>query len=195
MTLEQEDTPYHYLRSDNQGINDKWIYVSLFLESTAIRFNVSNIYLIDDPITSLRPRSILTQSSKEDPAVTILIGRNCRARTEHWNDFTYKEAYKSISNYVDLITHVIAPVIRDWSAVVEVKAESEKDYSEPLHQAIARTIFNNFCFSLQCGKYRAVADITCWQYFIGQKTLKNWFIYPWSSLKVWYDTHMGLLND
>ncbi|KAJ5109098.1 hypothetical protein N7456_005773 [Penicillium angulare] len=180
----------------------------------------SNVHLTDDPIASLRPRSILTKSGKEYPADTIvlatgfsltqydveLVGRNGCTRTKHWNDFGYKEAYKSIAmsefpnfffvlglnsgkghtstiysieNYVDLITRVIAPVIRDQSLSVEVKTDKENEYNEALHKAISGTIFNNSCFSC----------------FIDQKTQKNWFIYPWSSFDMWYDTHMGLSND
>ncbi|KAJ5364366.1 uncharacterized protein N7496_010079 [Penicillium cataractarum] len=180
----------------------------------------SNVHLTDDPITALRPRSILTKSGREYPADTIvlatgfsltqydveLIGRHGRSRAQHWDDFGYKEAYKSIAmsefpnffyvlgpnsgkghtstiysieNYVDLIIQVIAPVIRDQSTFVEVKADSEKKYNEILHEVIGKTIFNNSCFS----------------YFIDQKTQKNWFIYPWSSFDMWYDTHLGLSNE
>ncbi|KAJ5895919.1 uncharacterized protein N7473_005318 [Penicillium subrubescens] len=180
----------------------------------------SNIHLTDDPITALLPRSIQTKSGREYPADTIvlatgfsltqydveLVGRNGQTRAQHWNDFGYKEAYKSIAmsefpnffyvlgpnsgkghtstiysieNYIDLIVQVIAPVIRDQSTFVEVKADSEKKYNETLHEAIGKTIFNNSCFS----------------YFIDQKTQKNWFIYPWSSFDMWYDTHLGLSNE
>ncbi|OKP13540.1 Baeyer-Villiger monooxygenase [Penicillium subrubescens] len=142
-----------------------------------------------DPITALLPRSIQTKSGREYPADTIvlatgfsltqydveLVGRNGQTRAQHWNDFGYKEAYKSIAmsefpnffyvlgpnsgkghtstiysieNYIDLIVQVIAPVIRDQSTFVEVKADSEKKYNETLHEAIGKTIFNNSCFSV-----------------------------------------------
>ena len=51
-------------------------------------------------------------------------------------------------SYVDLIVQVIAPVIRDQSAFVEVNAESEKEYNMTLHEAIRKTIFNNSCSSV-----------------------------------------------
>ncbi|KAF5016890.1 hypothetical protein F66182_11286, partial [Fusarium sp. NRRL 66182] len=85
----------------------------------------------------------------------------------------------SIENYVDLICRVIRPVLHDQAPFVEVKVDSERRYNENLHAAIEQTIFDDSCFS----------------YFIDKKCGKNWFIYPWSSFEMWYDTHVGGGSD
>ncbi|KAJ5385709.1 hypothetical protein N7509_008250 [Penicillium cosmopolitanum] len=237
-------TPQYYLRNENMEINGKWrfffryvpgalfffrILVFLFLESTAVRFNVTGDGLRARDQSAERSRAYIRETAPEKywsllmPKYEIgckilatgfsltqydveLIGRNGRTRSEHWNDFGYKEAYKSIAmcqfpnffyvlgpnsgkshtstiysieNYVDLIIQVIAPVVHDQSSFVEVKTKSEKNYNVILHDAIGKTIFNNSCFS----------------YFIDQTTQKNWFVYPWSSFDMWYDTHFGFSND
>ncbi|KAJ5485954.1 hypothetical protein N7530_000254 [Penicillium desertorum] len=180
----------------------------------------SNIHLTDDPIVKISPHSIFTKSGQEYPADAILlatgfaltqydvelVGRNGRTRNQHWDNFGYKEAYKStamsgfpnffyvlgpnsgkghtsaiysIENYVNLVMKVIAPVIQDRCSFVEVRPDSEKDYNVNLHEKIATTIFNNSCGS----------------YFIDYKTEKNWFTYPWNSFVMWYSTHWDNLDD
>ncbi|CRL22751.1 Flavin-containing monooxygenase-like [Penicillium camemberti] len=166
----------------------------------------------DDPIVKISSHSIFTNSGQEYPADAILlatgfaltqyevelVGRNGRTRDEHWGNFGYKEAYKSIAmsgfpnffyvlgpnsgkghtsaiycieNYVNLVMKVIAPVLQDRASFVEVKPDSEKEYNENLHEKIATTIFNSSCSS------------------------KNWFIYPWNSFVMWYSTHWGRSDD
>ncbi|CAI7668208.1 unnamed protein product [Penicillium discolor] len=180
----------------------------------------SNIHLTDDPIVKISSHSIFTKSGQEYPADAILlatgfaltqyevelVGRNGRTRDEHWGNFGYKEAYKSVAmsgfpnffyvlgpnsgkghtsaiycieNYVNLVMKVIAPVLQDRASFVEVKPDSEKDYNENLHAKIATTIFNSSCGS----------------YFIDYKSQKNWFIYPWNSFVMWYSTHWGRSDD
>lgn len=180
----------------------------------------SNIHLTNDPIVAFRSKSVLTKSGQEYPADVVLLatgfsltqydveieGRNGRTRNDHWDEYGYKEAYKSIAmsgfpnffyvlgpnsgkghtstiysieNHVDLIASVITPVIKDHYTFVEVKADQERLYNEQLHRSLAKTIFNNSCQS----------------YFIDQKTKKNWFIYPWSSFDMWYSTHWGRKDD
>lgn len=58
------------------------------------------------------------------------------------------KAHSYETSYVDLITRVIAPVVKDRSSFVEVKADREKMYNETLHAAIGKTIFNNTCSSV-----------------------------------------------
>ncbi|KAJ5045881.1 hypothetical protein NUH16_002704 [Penicillium rubens] len=80
-----------------------------------------------------------------------LVGRDGRTRSQHWDNFGYKEAYKStamsgfpnffyvlgpnsgkghtsaiysIENYVNLVMKVIAPVIQDRCSFVEVKPDT-----------------------------------------------------------------------
>ncbi|KAJ6021061.1 hypothetical protein N7540_006565 [Penicillium herquei] len=180
----------------------------------------SNIHLTDDPIAAVHQRSIMTKSGKLYPADTIvlatgfsltqynveLIGRNNLTRTEHWKAFGFKEAYKSIAmsqfpnffyvlgpnsgkghtstiysieNYIDLIIQVIKPVLMNQSSFFEARPEIEKQYNKVLHESMGKTVFNTSCFS----------------YFIDQSTQKNWFIYPWSSFDMWYDTHCGRKGD
>ncbi|CAI7601597.1 unnamed protein product [Penicillium crustosum] len=180
----------------------------------------SNIHLTDDPIVKISSHSIFTKSGQEYPADAILlatgfaltqyevelVGRNGRTRDEHWGNFGYKEAYKSIAmsgfpnffyvlgpnsgkghtsaiycieNYVNLVMKVIAPVLQDRASFVEVKPDSEKEYNENLHEKIATTIFNTSCGS----------------YFIDYKSQKNWFIYPWNSFVMWYATHWSRSDD
>ncbi|KAJ5866093.1 hypothetical protein N7534_000646 [Penicillium rubens] len=180
----------------------------------------TNIHLTDDPIVKISTHSIFTKSGQEYPADAILlatgfaltqydvelVGRDGRTRSQHWDNFGYKEAYKStamsgfpnffyvlgpnsgkghtsaiysIENYVNLVMKVIAPVIQDRCSFVEVKPDSEKDYNVNLHEKIAATIFNSSCGS----------------YFIDYKTEKNWFIYPWNSFVMWYSTHWSNLDD
>ncbi|OQE49726.1 hypothetical protein PENNAL_c0539G05955, partial [Penicillium nalgiovense] len=118
-----------------------------------------------------------------------LLGRDGRTRTQHWDNFGYKEAYKStamsgfpnffyvlgpnsgkghtsaiysIENYVNLVMKMIAPVIQDRCSFVEVKPDTRAGV---------------------------------WQYFIDYKTEKNWFIYPWNPFVMWYSTHWGNLDD
>ncbi|KAK4862116.1 hypothetical protein LT330_003254 [Penicillium expansum] len=129
-------TPQFYLQNDNMQISNKWkfvfryvpgvqlllrLIVFLYLESTAVRFNInhkgnkarfssaerSKAYVQSNaPVSS---HSILTKSGQEYPADAILlatgfaltqydvelVGRNGRTRDEHWGNFGYKEAYKS----------------------------------------------------------------------------------------------------
>ncbi|OQD99613.1 hypothetical protein PENSOL_c006G05907 [Penicillium solitum] len=180
----------------------------------------SNIHLTDDPIVKISSHSIFTKSGQEYPADAILlatgfaltqyevelVGRNGRTRDEHWGNFGYKEAYKSVAmsgfpnffyvlgpnsgkghtsaiycieNYVNLVMKAIAPVLQDRASFVEVKPDSEKEYNENLHEKIATTIFNSSCSS----------------YFIDYKSQKNWFIYPWNSFVMWYSTHWGRSDD
>ncbi|KAJ5681952.1 uncharacterized protein N7477_001892 [Penicillium maclennaniae] len=135
-----------------------------------------------------------------------LTGRDGRTLEDHWNEFGYKEAYKSIAmsgfpnffyilgpnsgkghtstiysieNHVDLVIKVITPVIKEQSSFVEVKADSERLYDEKLHASIAKTVFNDSCGS----------------YFIDKKSRKNWFIYSWSSFAMWYSTHWDNADD
>ncbi|CAG8886881.1 unnamed protein product [Penicillium egyptiacum] len=277
-------TPQFYLQNENKQIDDNWkfifryvpgalrllrLMVFLYLESTAVRFNInpngnkarnlsserskayiqrnapgelnprriicrrifdnnkyisclqkSNIHLTEDPIVEISSHSIFTKSGQEYPADAILlatgfaltqydvelVGRNGRTRDQHWDNFGYKEAYKStamsgfpnffyvlgpnsgkghtsaiysIENYVNLVMKVIAPVIQDRCSFVEVKPDREKDYNVNLHEKIATTIF----------------DSSCRSYFIDYKTEKNWFIYPWNSFVMWYSTHSGRSDD
>lgn len=59
------------------------------------------------------------------------------------------ESYRNDEPQVnDLITRVIAPVVKGRSSFVEVKAGREKIYNERLHAAIGKTIFNNSCSSV-----------------------------------------------
>ncbi|CAG8163427.1 unnamed protein product [Penicillium nalgiovense] len=159
----------------------------------------SNVHLTDDPIVEISTHSIFTKSGQEYPADAILlatgfaltqydvelVGRNGQTRNEHWDNFGYKEAYKStamsgfpnffyvlgpnsgkghtstiysIENYVNLIMKVIAPVIQDRCSFVEVKPENEKDYNVNLHEEIAMTIFNNSCGSVS----RSIPYSSCW---------------------------------
>ncbi|OQE94725.1 hypothetical protein PENNAL_c0003G02615 [Penicillium nalgiovense] len=225
-------TPQFYLQNENRQIDDNWKFVFRYVPG-ALRLRrifdnnkyisclqASNVHLTDDPIVEISTHSIFTKSGQEYPADAILlatgfaltqydvelVGRNGQTRNEHWDNFGYKEAYKStamsgfpnffyvlgpnsgkghtstiysIENYVNLIMKVIAPVIQDRCSFVEVKPESEKDYNVNLHEEIAMTIFNNSCGS----------------YFIDYKTKKNWFIYPWNSFVMWYSTHWGNLDD
>ncbi|CAG8197738.1 unnamed protein product [Penicillium nalgiovense] len=159
----------------------------------------SNVHLTDDPIVEISSHSIFTKSGQEYPADAILlatgfaltqydvelVGRNGQTRNEHWDNFGYKEAYKStamsgfpnffyvlgpnsgkghtstiysIESYVNLIMKVIAPVIQDRCSFVEVKPESEKDYNVNLHEKIAKTIFNSSCGSVS----RNIPYSSCW---------------------------------
>lgn len=176
-----------------------------------------------------------------------LIGRDGRTREDHWGEFGYKEAYKSIamsgfpnffyvlgpnsgkghtstiysiekyvicssipyvahseclitkSSYVDLIMKAIAPVIKEQSSIVEVKADSERLYNEKLHASIAKTVFNDSCGSVSpldifFACLRKIFDQEM-QYFIDKTSQKNWFIYPWSSFVMWYSTHWDTADD
>ncbi|KAJ5128926.1 hypothetical protein N7448_002634 [Penicillium atrosanguineum] len=199
-----------------------------------------NIHLTDDPIVGVQPHSILTQSGQEHSADTILlatgfsltqydvelIGRDGRTREDHWDEYGYKEAYKSIAmsgfpnffyilgpnsgkghtstiysieNYVDLVVTAITPVIKEHSSFVEVKPDSERLYNERLHESITKTVFNTSCGSVShfynffaCLRKRVDQEM---QYFIDQKSQKNWFIYPWSSFAMWYSTHWDRADD
>ncbi|KAL2002561.1 hypothetical protein VTN02DRAFT_6510 [Thermoascus thermophilus] len=179
-----------------------------------------HVHLTDDPIVALQPRSVLTKSGKQYPADVILLatgfsltqydvdlrGRNGYTRENHWKSIGCKEAYKSVAmggfpnffyvlgpnsgrghtstiysieNHVDLIIQVIKPVLKGRASSVEVQTSSERLYNMQLHAAIDRTVFTN----------------TCRTYFIDKETGKNWFIYPWDSFTMWYQTHWDGMGD
>ncbi|KAL3475125.1 hypothetical protein BJX99DRAFT_259741 [Aspergillus californicus] len=133
-------------------------------------------------------------------------GRASRSREEHWNEFGYIEAYQSIAmndfpnffyllgpncgrahtstlfaieNYTHLILRLIRPVLEGRASAVEVKRESEWRYNEVLHDAIEKTVFTD----------------SCGTYFNDKQTGRNWFIYPWSSLQMYYSTHIAGLDN
>ncbi|KAL2830915.1 hypothetical protein BDW59DRAFT_177602 [Aspergillus cavernicola] len=178
------------------------------------------LYLTNDPIVRIRESSVVTRSGRSYAADTIVLatgfslthwnvevrGRASRSREEHWNEFGYIEAYQSIGmngfpnffyvlgpncgrahtstlfaieNYTHLILRVIRPILEGRASSVEVKRESEQRYNEQLHSAIEKTVFTDSCGS----------------YFNDGQTGRNWFIYPWSSLQMWYATHWAGLDD
>ena len=98
---------------------------------------------------------------------------------------------------------MINPIIKDQSSFGEVKPDRERLYNERLHNAIAQTIFDNSCGSvsplgLLISLIEEDSDTNIYlndQYFIDQKTKKNWSIYPWSSFDMWYSTHWDTAGD
>ncbi|KAJ5537043.1 hypothetical protein N7513_010229 [Penicillium frequentans] len=182
---ESADRSNEYIRQTAPDTQLLWMQRRIFDNCKYIGcLQRSNIHLTDDPIVAVQSHSILTKSGQEHPADIILlatgfsltqydvevVGCNGRTRQEHWSDFGYKEAYKSIAmsgfpnffyvlgpnsgkghtstiysieNYVDLIIQVIAPVLKDHASSVEVKSDRERIYNEMLHEAITKTIFNN----------------------------------------------------
>ncbi|KAI9375773.1 hypothetical protein BJX61DRAFT_539504 [Aspergillus egyptiacus] len=178
------------------------------------------LHLTNDPIIEIQESSVLTQSGCSYRADVIVLatgfslthwnveirGRGNRSREEHWRDFGYIEAYQSIAmsgfpnffyvlgpncgrahtstlfaieNYTHLILRVIRPILEGRASAVEVKREIERRYNERLHEAIEKTVFTDSCAS----------------YFNDTRTGRNWFIYPWSSLQMWYSTHWAGLDD
>ncbi|KAL4947944.1 hypothetical protein BDW69DRAFT_189723 [Aspergillus filifer] len=178
------------------------------------------LHLTDDPIARVCESSVVTKSGKHYPADAIvlatgfslthwdvsIVGRNGRSRAQHWEDVGYIEAYQSIANvgfpnffyvlgpncgrahtstlfaiesYTNLILRVTRPIIQGKSSTVEVKASSEAAYNERLHEKINNTVFIDSCGS----------------YFNDTRTGRNWFIYPWSSARMWFCTHIMGLGD
>ncbi|KAL4784190.1 hypothetical protein BJX76DRAFT_347993 [Aspergillus varians] len=178
------------------------------------------LHLTDDAIVSIGEYSIVTRSGRSYPADTIVLatgfslthwnvevrGRGSRSRDEHWKEFGYIEAYQSIAmnefpnffyilgpncgrahtstlfaieSFTHLILRVIRPVLEGRASAVEPKQDSERRYNHLLHSAIEKTVFTD----------------TCGTYFNDRQTGRNWFIYPWSSLQMWYSTHWAGLDD
>ncbi|PTU25348.1 hypothetical protein P175DRAFT_0521128 [Aspergillus ochraceoroseus IBT 24754] len=178
------------------------------------------LHLTKDPIVALQESSVLTRSGQSYPADAVILatgfslthwnvevrGRSNRSREDHWKEFGYIEAYQSIGmngfpnffyvlgpnsgrahtstlfaieNYAHLILRVIRPILEGRAASVEVKRACEQRYNEELHSAIEKTVFTD----------------SCGTYFNDKQTGRNWFIYPWSSLQMWYSTHWAGLDD
>ncbi|KAE8354544.1 hypothetical protein BDV28DRAFT_164109 [Aspergillus coremiiformis] len=165
--------------------------------------NRDNVHLTDDPITSISHHSVQTQSGQTYPADVIVLangftpthfdvdlrGRHGRSQHEHWKDFGYIEAYESVamSGFPNFF-YVLGPnsgrgytsaIYSVESASVEPKLSSERAYNDRLHTALGNTVNTNACRS----------------WYIDDRTGKNWAIYPWGSLYMWYTTHVAGLDD
>ncbi|KAJ5653851.1 monooxygenase [Penicillium lividum] len=179
-----------------------------------------NVHLTADPIVAIQPRSVLTRSGKSYPADTIvlatgfttaqfdvkLFGRNGLSRDDHWNEIGGMSAFKTVAmadfpnffyilgphsgrghtstifaaeSFIHLIIRTIKNVINGRAKSVEVRRSSERSFHEHILNALDRTVYTGRCGS----------------WYIDQKTGKNWFIYPWSSLTMWYSTHIDGLED
>ncbi|RAL00084.1 flavin-containing monooxygenase [Aspergillus ibericus CBS 121593] len=179
-----------------------------------------HVSLTDDPITAVKKHSILTRSGKEYPADVIVLatgssltqwdtniyGRDGRSQSDHWKSYGCIEAYHSIAmsgfpnffyilgpnsgrghtskiyaieSYTTQVLRIVTPILKGQRKSVEVKPEKEKEYHERLQLEIEKTVWATSCAS----------------YFIDSETGKNWFIYPWSSFRMWYTTRLGSLED
>ncbi|KAJ5745795.1 hypothetical protein N7520_010977 [Penicillium odoratum] len=174
----------------------------------------SNMHLTDDPIMKITTNSIITKSGQEVPVDVILLangfsltqydteirGRQGKTREQHWKEYGHKAAFKTIAMHgfpnffyilgpnsgrlytstiqiieseVDMVIKVIGPIMLRRAASAEVKSSSEQQYDAKLHRAIDNTVHNSGCGS----------------YFIDKGSEKNWFVYPWNTLYLWYSMH------
>ncbi|OJJ50091.1 hypothetical protein ASPZODRAFT_1104154 [Penicilliopsis zonata CBS 506.65] len=182
--------------------------------------NRDNIHLTDDPIIAIEPRSVLTNSGLSYPADTIvfatgfslsqfdslLVGRYGYTREMHRKTYGTVEAFKTVAmagfpnffyilgphsgkghtstlyaaeNFVDLILRVTKPIFEGKASSVEVKFAAEQRFHFEIQGALKNTVFTGLCNS----------------WYIDGKTGKNWFIYPWNSLILWFSTHFGGGSD
>ncbi|KAF5696560.1 flavin-binding monooxygenase [Fusarium globosum] len=137
---------------------------------------------------------------------THVQGIGGKTRKDHWNEQGHKSTFKSVAMHgfpnfffvlgpnsgrlhtstlmsiewhSEYITKVIKPVTDGHSGVVQVQAESEKDYQKKLLHALDYTVHDGSCSSN----------------LIDKKTGKNWVVYPWSSFYLWYETKWDTLED
>lgn len=137
---------------------------------------------------------------------TRVQGSHGKTRDDHWLEAKHKSTFKSISMHgfpnfffilgpnsgrlhtstllsiewhSDYVTRVISPIIGRESAMVQVKAASEREYQERLLNALDHTVH----------------DGSCGSNFIDKKTGSNWFVYPWTSFHMWFETKWDMLAD
>ncbi|KAL4904129.1 hypothetical protein BDW74DRAFT_185790 [Aspergillus multicolor] len=177
------------------------------------------IHLTTDHITSLTATSIQTTSSTIPVDIILLAtgfelthydtpitGRNGLSRKQHWENVGHKATYKSIAMHsfpnffyilgpnsgrvytstimiiesqVEMVLQAIRPILLDQASSVEVRADSEREYDVKLHEAIGETVHSS-----ECGSY-----------FVDTSTEKNWFVYPWNSVQLWFSTYFGNRGD
>ncbi|RDW84086.1 flavin-containing monooxygenase [Aspergillus mulundensis] len=178
------------------------------------------VHLTTDRISSITPTSILTTSGTNIPIDVILLatgfnlthydtpitGRHGLTRKQAWEEVGHKATYKSIAMHdfpnffyilgpnsgrvytstimiiesqVEMVLNAIKPILLGQAASVEVRADREAEYDVKLHKAIGETVHSS-----ECGSY-----------FIDKGTEKNWFVYPWNSVQLWFSTYFGNKGD
>ncbi|PLB39788.1 flavin-containing monooxygenase [Aspergillus candidus] len=180
----------------------------------------ANVHVVDDPIVSLLEQSALTKSGKVYPADVIVLatgfsptqhdvdlhGRRGYSRKEHWKRAGAMQAFNTVAMsgfpnffyllgpnsgrghtstvytaevYVNLVIRLIEPILSRQASSVEVKRSSEENFNRQLRAGLEKTILENACRS----------------WYIDPTTEKNWFIYPWSSIKMWLSARSDITED
>ncbi|KAJ5199797.1 FAD/NAD(P)-binding domain-containing protein [Penicillium cf. griseofulvum] len=173
-----------------------------------------NFTLTNDPIVQIKPTAIVTDSKEEIYADIIILatgfaltqydieikGRHGKTRAQYWKEAEGKSTFKTVAmsefpnffyilgpnsgrvytstlviieSQVNLVINVIRPIILRHASSVEVRASGDKQYQDGLNHALENTIYNRSCSS----------------YFIDEYTGKNWFIYPWNSVHLWWEMY------
>lgn len=149
------------------------------------------------PTTPLPWRAFLTSSMfwGQTP-VEVTHRRSLRLRGMS-NAVRVSCANCGIHSYTTQILRLVAPILEGRWRSVEVKAHKEREYHDKLQAKIKQSIWSGSCSSVSTTNLGSddVLSPVFSQYFIDSKTGKNWFIYPWSSFRMWYTTRFGSLRD
>ncbi|KAK8007308.1 hypothetical protein PG989_001298 [Apiospora arundinis] len=179
-----------------------------------------DIRLAYGKIAEIRSSSIILQDGEEIGADILVLatgfdlshydtrvqGMGGKTRDDHWLERGHKSTFKSVGMHgfpnfffvlgpnsgrlhtstllsiewhSEYISRVIKPIIDGEADVVQVKIESEKTYQEKLLEALDHTVHDGSCSSN----------------LIDKNTGSNWFVYPWSSFHLWYETKWDTLGD
>ncbi|KAM0739427.1 hypothetical protein ACQRIT_007164 [Beauveria bassiana] len=137
---------------------------------------------------------------------TPMQGSGGETRLNHWKKRGHKSTYKSVAMsgfpnmffvlgpnsgrlhtstllsiewHSEYITRVIKPIIiGNKGGTVQVRARDENIYQARLLEALKYTVHDASCSSI----------------LIDKETGTNWFVYPWSSLYMWYEVKWDALK-
>ncbi|KAJ5177692.1 FAD/NAD(P)-binding domain-containing protein [Penicillium coprophilum] len=186
----------------------------IFDRAYAASLHQDNLTLTNDPIVKIKPTAIVTGSKEEVYTDVIVLatgfdlsqydieikGRHGKTREQHWQEAEGKATFKTVAmsgfpnffyilgpnsgriytstlamieSQVDLVINAIRPIILRHASSVEVRTGRDKQYQDSLNHALDNTIYNRSCSG----------------YFFDEGTGKNWFIYPWDSVHLWWEMY------
>ncbi|OQE44654.1 hypothetical protein PENCOP_c002G02552 [Penicillium coprophilum] len=186
----------------------------IFDRAYAASLHQDNLTLTNDPIVKIKPTAIVTGSKEEVYTDVIVLatgfdlsqydieikGRHGKTREQHWQEAEGKATFKTVAmsgfpnffyilgpnsgriytstlamieSQVNLVINAIRPIILRNASSVEVRTGRDKQYQDSLNHALDNTIYNRSCSG----------------YFFDEGTGKNWFIYPWNSVHLWWEMY------
>ncbi|KAH8646864.1 hypothetical protein BX600DRAFT_420747 [Xylariales sp. PMI_506] len=172
------------------------------------------VHLTNDPIASIRPKSVVTASGVEYPADLIILatgfnftqwqadsvfGRNGISMQQHWEKFGGIEAYKTVamSEFPNLF-YLLGPNSGSGHTSVLYSIECATNLVIKLAKPILERRTGSieakqeaemaWCNTIQKALSQTVLTMSCSSQFSDPNTRWNFFSYPFSSFRFWVET-------